>query len=109
MEETKQKEMETAEENINWDDPAGMRDSVMQIIKAQLPPIRHEETVQQEGYIPMPDGVRLHYTLFMPAGEGSWPVILMRNSYVCAHYALREPTCPTHTMLENLLNPLIRF
>ena len=34
-----------------------------------MPEVRH-------AFVPMPDGVRLHATLYVPEGEGPWPAIL---------------------------------
>ena len=34
-----------------------------------MPEVRH-------AFVPMPDGVRLHATLYVPEGDGPWPAIL---------------------------------
>lgn len=48
----------------------------------ELGPFRYEEIKDEEGFITLSDGVKLHFHLFLPKEEGSWPVILMRNPYM---------------------------
>lgn len=50
---------------------AGLRPSV-----SQQPSVRRIDEM-----VPMRDGVRLATTIFLPDGEGRWPVILMRTPY----------------------------
>lgn len=59
-----------------------MTGNMMQGLMEQLPPVRNKAVTEQEGFLPLPDGVKLHYKLFMPEENGKWPVILMRNPYM---------------------------
>jgi putative CocE/NonD family hydrolase len=38
-------------------------------------------TVQQQGYIPMPDGAKLEYTVDLPAATGRFPVAMVYDGY----------------------------
>ena len=47
--------------------------------KVTRAPGQHDEISIQDVMVPMPDGVRLATTIYLPAGEGPWPTILMRT------------------------------
>lgn len=48
---------------------------------AELPEPLYTETKMEEAWIELSDGVKLFAYVCMPAAEGSWPVILVRNPY----------------------------
>lgn len=62
--------------------PADMMLGAAQMAEAQLPPASYQEITTIDGFIDMPDGIKLHYKAYMPKEAGKWPVILMRNPYV---------------------------
>jgi len=39
----------------------------------------HDEISIQDVMVPMPDGIRLATTIYLPAGEGPWPTVLERT------------------------------
>jgi len=47
-----------------------------------LPEPTHEFGLYQPIFVTMRDGIRLKTHVWLPNGEGPWPVILMRNPYV---------------------------
>lgn len=49
-----------------------------------LPPFTGQLGRTQVHLVEMPDGVALRTTVFLPEGEGPWPVLLMRNPYTYA-------------------------
>ena len=40
-----------------------------------------EEVRRQEAMVPMRDGIRLATNIYLPEGEGPWPVVLTRTPY----------------------------
>ncbi len=43
--------------------------------------LKPEDIVAEIGYVPLTDGVRLAYSLYLPAKEGKFPVVLEYNPY----------------------------
>ena len=50
-----------------------------------------EAAVGADSMVPMRDGVKLGTTVFLPEGEGPWPVIVTRTPYNKARYPRRAP------------------
>lgn len=82
MDSAKEQKAEEMIQQMSENDPAVMMMGAVQMAEAQLPPADYQEITDVDGFIPMPDGVKLHYKAFMPNTEEKWPVILMRNPYV---------------------------
>jgi len=58
------------------------------------PPFTHAAQAVQATTIPMRDGTRLHTRIYLPAGEGPWPTLLVRDAYqfgrfLTCHYYVR--------------------
>lgn len=47
-------------------------------------------SVVERGYVPLPDGTQLHYTLTLPKAEGRFPVVLQYDPYAAG--ATSDPT-----------------
>ena len=50
-----------------------------------------EQAVGTDSMVPMRDGVKLGTTVFLPKGEGPWPVIVTRTPYNKVRYPRRAP------------------
>lgn len=46
-----------------------------------VPPPAGSAATESEGYLPLPDGTRLRYTLVLPDGDGPFPVVLQYSGY----------------------------
>lgn len=49
------------------------------------------DALREDGMVAMRDGVKLATTVYLPEGEGPWPVILTRTPYNAARYSRRAP------------------
>ncbi|MCA8926899.1 MAG: CocE/NonD family hydrolase [Alphaproteobacteria bacterium] len=59
-----------------------------------------------QAFVEMRDGVRLNTLVFLPAGEGPWPVILARTPYGITQPQGRHTTDPAHGWLPDPAQPL---
>lgn len=62
-----------------------LTDSIIKNRMASLPPRNDAQPVRRVN-VRMRDGVELSTQIFLPKGEGPWPVILVRDPYSFSHY-----------------------
>lgn len=54
-------------------------------------PVHAQEAAhtREHGYIDLPDGIRLKYTVLLPAGDGPWPVLMQYEGYNAGSFPAR--------------------
>jgi putative CocE/NonD family hydrolase len=67
-----------------------VRGAICVALLAIVPATCAQASVVEHGYLPLPDGTKLAYTLTTPAAQGKWPVVLEYDPYAAG--ATSDPT-----------------